>query len=61
MIANYLQWRIVQGFSPFLPPKKQRPFYEFKANQTGIRDAPLPERFLCSVLRLLITKVFLHT
>uniref|UniRef100_A0A0N5AXE2 Neprilysin n=1 Tax=Syphacia muris TaxID=451379 RepID=A0A0N5AXE2_9BILA len=45
VIANYLQWRIVQGFSPFLPPKKQRPFYEFKANQTGIRDAPLPERW----------------
>ena len=46
VISNYLQWRIVQGFSPFLPPKMQTPFYQFKANQTGIQDATPPERLV---------------
>ncbi|TKR86509.1 hypothetical protein L596_011091 [Steinernema carpocapsae] len=44
-IANYLGWRIVQGFSPFLPPKMRDPFYEFKANQTGMFNAPIPDRW----------------
>ncbi|KAH7725122.1 Protein NEP-21 a [Aphelenchoides avenae] len=45
VIANYVAWRVVQGFSPFLPPKDRSPFYDFKANQTGMFDVPAPERW----------------
>ncbi|KAK0411239.1 hypothetical protein QR680_005556 [Steinernema hermaphroditum] len=44
-IANYIGWRVVQGFSPFLPPKMRDPFYEFKANQTGMFNSPIPDRW----------------
>lgn len=46
VIANYVAWRVVQGFSPFLPPKDRSPFYDFKANQTGMFDVPAPERYV---------------
>ncbi|CAJ0950452.1 unnamed protein product, partial [Mesorhabditis belari] len=45
VIANYISWRIVQGFSPFLPPITREPFYQFKANQTGIFNSPPPDRW----------------
>uniref|UniRef100_A0A914XPP0 Peptidase family M13 n=1 Tax=Plectus sambesii TaxID=2011161 RepID=A0A914XPP0_9BILA len=44
-IANYLLWRSVQGFSPFLPPWLREPFYKFRANQTGIFTNTPPERW----------------
>lgn len=43
-IANYVLWRVIQGYSPFLPPAMREPFYSFKANQTGISNIPVPER-----------------
>ncbi|CAI4227087.1 unnamed protein product [Auanema sp. JU1783] len=45
VIANYIAWRIVQGFSPFLPPRSRLPFYQFKANQTGMFNSPPPDRW----------------
>uniref|UniRef100_A0A914CY12 Uncharacterized protein n=1 Tax=Acrobeloides nanus TaxID=290746 RepID=A0A914CY12_9BILA len=45
VLANYVGWRVVQGFSPFLPAKDREPFYEFKANQTGMFNVPSPERW----------------
>uniref|UniRef100_A0A915CTB1 Endothelin-converting enzyme 1 n=1 Tax=Ditylenchus dipsaci TaxID=166011 RepID=A0A915CTB1_9BILA len=44
-LANYVGWRIVQGFSPFLPPSFRIPFYDFKANQTAMFNVPMPERW----------------
>ncbi|EYC08942.1 hypothetical protein Y032_0063g3445 [Ancylostoma ceylanicum] len=45
VIANYIAWRLVQGFSPFLPPTAREPFYQFKANQTGMFNSPPPDRW----------------
>ncbi|KHJ89442.1 peptidase family M13 [Oesophagostomum dentatum] len=45
IIANYIAWRLVQGFSPFLPPTAREPFYQFKANQTGMFNSPPPDRW----------------
>ncbi|GMT11384.1 hypothetical protein PFISCL1PPCAC_2681, partial [Pristionchus fissidentatus] len=45
VLANYISWRIVQGFSPFLPPTAREPFYQFKANQTGMFNSPPPDRW----------------
>ncbi|VDO82054.1 unnamed protein product [Haemonchus placei] len=45
VIANYVAWRLVQGFSPFLPPTAREPFYQFKANQTGMFNSPPPDRW----------------
>uniref|UniRef100_A0A914YNY2 Peptidase M13 N-terminal domain-containing protein n=1 Tax=Panagrolaimus superbus TaxID=310955 RepID=A0A914YNY2_9BILA len=54
-IANYVGWRIVQGFSPFLPPRDREPFYEFKANQTGLFNVPVPERWEdCATLSIML-------
>uniref|UniRef100_A0A7E4ZZ96 Neprilysin n=1 Tax=Panagrellus redivivus TaxID=6233 RepID=A0A7E4ZZ96_PANRE len=44
-IANYVGWRVVQLNSPFLPSKDREPFYAFKANQTGMFNAPIPDRW----------------
>uniref|UniRef100_A0A915Q6Z7 Peptidase M13 N-terminal domain-containing protein n=1 Tax=Setaria digitata TaxID=48799 RepID=A0A915Q6Z7_9BILA len=44
-IANYVLWRVIQGYSPFLPPVMREPFYAFKANQTGIPSIPVPDRW----------------
>ncbi|VDM96982.1 unnamed protein product [Thelazia callipaeda] len=32
-------------YSPFLPPSMREPFYAFKANQTGMPNIPVPERW----------------
>lgn len=45
VVANYIAWRLVQGFSPFLPPSIRDPFYQFKANQTGMFNSPPPDRW----------------
>ncbi|CAD6193486.1 unnamed protein product [Caenorhabditis auriculariae] len=45
VLANYISWRLVQGFSPFLPPTAREPFYQFKANQTGMFNSPPPDRW----------------
>ncbi|CAI5450802.1 unnamed protein product [Caenorhabditis angaria] len=45
VLANYISWRLVQGFSPFLPPSIREPFYQFKANQTGMFNSPPPDRW----------------
>ncbi|VDK42045.1 unnamed protein product [Anisakis simplex] len=44
-LSNYVEWRIVQVYSLFLPPTMREPFYEFKANQTGMFNSPIPERW----------------
>uniref|UniRef100_A0A0R3RW48 Peptidase_M13 domain-containing protein n=1 Tax=Elaeophora elaphi TaxID=1147741 RepID=A0A0R3RW48_9BILA len=44
-IANYVLWRVIQGYSPFLPPIMREPFYIFKANQSGIPSSPVPDRW----------------
>ncbi|CAG9535457.1 unnamed protein product [Cercopithifilaria johnstoni] len=44
-IANYMLWRVIQGYSPFLPPVMREPFYAFKANQTGIPSTSVPDRW----------------
>ncbi|KJH49131.1 peptidase family M13 [Dictyocaulus viviparus] len=45
IVANYIAWRLVQGFSPFLPPSAREPFYQFKANLTGMFNSPPPDRW----------------
>ncbi|KAM3716821.1 Neprilysin-21 [Dirofilaria immitis] len=44
-IANYVLWRVIQGYSTFLPPVMREPFYAFKANQTDISSIPIAERW----------------
>lgn len=44
-IANYVLWRVIQGYSPFLSPVMREPFYAFKANQTGLPSIPIPDRW----------------
>ncbi|VDO28865.1 unnamed protein product [Onchocerca flexuosa] len=44
-IANYVLWRVIQGYSTFLPPTMREPFYAFKANQTDIYNIPIAERW----------------
>uniref|UniRef100_A0A1I7XPG6 Peptidase_M13 domain-containing protein n=1 Tax=Heterorhabditis bacteriophora TaxID=37862 RepID=A0A1I7XPG6_HETBA len=36
---------VMTGFSPFLPPSAREPFYQFKANQTGMFNSPPPDRW----------------
>ncbi|VDK30069.1 unnamed protein product [Gongylonema pulchrum] len=45
VIANYMLWRVIQGYSPFLPRLMREPFYAFKANQTGMSSIPVPDRY----------------
>uniref|UniRef100_A0A1I8F0B1 Peptidase family M13 containing protein n=1 Tax=Wuchereria bancrofti TaxID=6293 RepID=A0A1I8F0B1_WUCBA len=45
IIANYVLWRVIQGYSPFLSPVMREPFYAFKANQTGLPSIPVPDRW----------------
>ncbi len=44
VLSNYIMWRAVQGFAPFLPPTLREPFYTFRANQTGVFYTAPPER-----------------
>ena len=65
-IANYVAWRIVQGFSAFLPPKDRDPFYEFKANQTAMFNVPIPDRWedcvtlSCMLIDMPVGKLFVE-
>uniref|UniRef100_A0A158Q2M1 Neprilysin n=1 Tax=Dracunculus medinensis TaxID=318479 RepID=A0A158Q2M1_DRAME len=58
VIANYLQWRTVQGYSSFLPEQIREPFYAFKANLTGMPSSPALERWEdCIFLSLMIMDI----
>ncbi|EGT58994.1 hypothetical protein CAEBREN_21284 [Caenorhabditis brenneri] len=44
-IGKMINFLFSAGFSPFLPPTAREPFYQFKANQTGMFNSPPPDRW----------------